>query len=97
MLLYFLLHVHEVACKQAFGDTEGGHLTHLPQFAHRLVIGIYGHALSISSLCSRRLEVVSTGKNERARGRHVRGEGAPAWKAHKNHLLPQSNYPAAAV
>ena len=35
-----------------------------------------------SSLRSRRLEVVGARKNERARRRHERGEGAPAWKAH---------------
>ena len=35
-----------------------------------------------SSLRSRRLEVVGARKNERARGRHARGEGAPAQKAH---------------
>ena len=35
-----------------------------------------------SSLRSRRLEVVGARKNERARGRDARGEGAPARKAH---------------
>ena len=31
MVLYFLLHVHEVACKQAFGDVGRGHLTRTPR------------------------------------------------------------------
>ena len=36
MLLYFLLHVHEVACKQAFGDTERGHITHIPRVSSQV-------------------------------------------------------------
>ena len=40
--------------------------------------------LQRSSLRSRCLEVVGTRKNRCARGRNARGEGAPAWKAHKN-------------
>ena len=43
------------------------------------------------SLRSRRLEVVGTRKNERARRRHARGEGVPARKAHENRFpLPRS-------
>ena len=34
--------------------------------------------VAVSSLRSRRLEVVGARKNERARGSHARGEGAPA-------------------
>ena len=40
------------------------------------------------SLRSRRLEVVGTRKNERARRRHASGEGAPARKAHENRFPP---------
>ena len=46
-------------------------------------------------LRSRRLEVVGTRKNGRARRRHARGEGAPARKAPENRFPPQSNYLAA--
>ena len=42
------------------------------------------------SLRSRHLEVVGTRKNRRLRGRHARGEGAPAQKANKNHFISHS-------
>ena len=46
-----------------------------------------------SSLRSRRLEVVGARKNERARGRHARGEGEPARKAHARVVSrPQSSW-----
>ena len=46
-----------------------------------------------SSLRSRRLEVVGARKNERARGRDARGEGAPARKAHARIVSrPQSSW-----
>ena len=41
-----------------------------------------------SSLRSRRLEVVGTRKNGRARRRHARGEEAPARKAPENRFPP---------
>ena len=44
--------------------------------------------LSGVSLHGRRLEVVGTRKNGRARRKHARGEGAPARKAHENRLPP---------
>ena len=40
--------------------------------------------MSHSSLRSRRLEVAGERENGRARGRHARGEGAPARKAPEN-------------
>ena len=49
------------------------------------------------SLRSRRLEVVGTRKNGRARMRHARGEEAPARKAPENRFRPLSNYLAAAA
>ena len=44
--------------------------------------------LASSSLRSRRLEVVGTRKNGRARRRHARGEEAPARKAPENRFPP---------
>ena len=45
-----------------------------------------------TSLRSRRLEVVGTRKNWRARRRHAREEEAPARKAPENLSRPLSNY-----
>ena len=44
----------------------------------------------ISSLRSRRLEIVGERENGRARGRHVKGEGAPARKAPENRFNSHS-------
>ena len=43
-----------------------------------------------SSLRSRRLEVAGERENGRARGRHARGEGAPARKAPENRFNSHS-------
>ena len=42
------------------------------------------------SLRSRRLEVAGERENEHARGRHARGEGAPAWRAPENRFNSHS-------
>ena len=41
-----------------------------------------------ASLRSRRLEVMGAGKNGGARGRHARGEGAPAREVYENRFQP---------
>ena len=46
-----------------------------------------------TSLRSRRLEVVGTRKNVRARRRHARGEGAPARKAPEHRFPPPLQLP----
>ena len=51
--------------------------------------------LQRSSLRSRRLEVVGTRKNRRARGRNARGEGHLLGKPTKIVSRPQSNHLAA--
>ena len=54
------------------------------------VIEVTKQHFSQNSLRSRRLEVVGEKENGRARGRHARGEGAPAWKANENHFNSHS-------
>ena len=46
--------------------------------------------IEIFSLRGRRLEVVGARKSGRVRGRHARGEGAPARKAHENRFSSHS-------
>ena len=49
------------------------------------------HSFSfLVSLRTRHLEVVDERENERARGRHARGEGAPAWKVTENRFNSHS-------
>ena len=48
------------------------------------------HCCPVDSLRSRRLEVAGERENGRARGRHARGEGAPARKAPENRFNSHS-------
>ena len=54
------------------------------------VIEVTKQHFSQNSLRSRRLEVVGEKENGRARGRHARGEGAPARKAPENRFNSHS-------
>ena len=55
--------------------------------AHKVARYSFGKSLSLRS---RRLEVAGERENGRARGRHARGEGAPARKAPENHFNSHS-------
>ena len=54
------------------------------------MLHLFQPMLLFRSLHSRRLEEVGERENGRTRGRHVRGEGAPARKAPENHFNSHS-------